>query len=237
MFKYYYGVKSIAENHPTLNLSKNSIIAGIVLAILFPWLLSVFMLYLPLKPPVKVYASRFIFWSDVLLLWVYALKVEKQRLLIRTEKNSGIEFILASVGILYLLALGAQIIASIPALFGYHENNAVMRQIAATVRGKPGLIIFISITAGVCEEVIFRGYVLTRLSLFFKNRYIPVVLSALLFSALHYKYNMPREYIFTFLIGMVFGLYYQNYGNIKPLIIAHFLIDVIGLTLSSHFLK
>jgi membrane protease YdiL (CAAX protease family) len=230
-------MESIAEKKPIENLSKARIITGIVIAFLFPLAASLLVAILPVGHWTKIYASRFVFWGEVLLLWFYAHKVEKQKLLIWPEKSRGLEFMVTSVVILYLLTIAAQIIATIPALLGYHENNAVMKQIAAIVRGRPGLIFFISLTAGFCEEVIFRGYVLTRLSLLFKNPIVAVLLSSLLFAALHYRYNMPREYIYPFLIGIIFSIHYQRFGNIKPLIVVHFIIDVIGLTIASHFLK
>jgi membrane protease YdiL (CAAX protease family) len=99
------------------------------------------------------------------------------------------------------------------------------------------LIFFICLTAGVTEELIFRGYVMTRLSLLFKNDYAAIIVSALGFSALHYGYKSLHELIFAFLIGIVFGIYYQKYRNIKVLIAAHFLIDLINMELLTHFYK
>lgn len=230
-------MQSTTGTTPIPSVPRATIMGGIVIAFIFPLVLSVLISILPLSYWTKVYSSRFIFWAEVLLLWFYARKVEKQKLLIWPQKTGGIEFIVLSVMVLYLLTIGAQMISAIPTFLGYHEDNRVMRLIAATVRGRPGLIVFISFTAGFCEEVIFRGYVLTRLSLLYKDSITPVVLSSLFFAALHYKYNMPREYIFPFLIGIIFSVYYQRYGNIKPLIVVHFIIDVIGLTLASHFLK
>lgn len=230
-------MESIEENSPEQNLSKAKIITGILIAFLFPLLATLLIGHLPLSNWTKVYSSRFIFWAEVLLLWLYARKVEKQRLLIWPEKNRGFEFLITSVVILYLLTIVAQIISSIPVLLGYHEDLRVMKQIAHIVKGHPALIFFISLTAGFCEEIIFRGYILTRLSLLFKNKAVPVMLSSLLFAGLHYKYNMPREYIFPFLIGVIFSIHYRRFGNIKPLIIVHFIIDMIGLMLASHVIK
>ncbi|MFD2871011.1 type II CAAX prenyl endopeptidase Rce1 family protein [Mucilaginibacter ximonensis] len=230
-------MESIEENSQEQNLSKAKIITGVVIAFLLPLLLSLGVAHLPVSYWTKIYASRIVFWAEVLLLWLYARKVEKQSLLILPEKKRGFEFVVTAVVILYLLTIAAQILSAIPVLMGYHEDTTVMRQIAHIVKGRPVLIFFISLTAGVCEEIIFRGYLLTRLSLLFKNQWAPVLLSSLLFAALHYKYNMPREYIFPFLIGVIFSIHYQRFGNIKPLIIVHFIIDVTGLMLASHFMK
>jgi len=230
-------MESIAENQQQAGLSKTKIYTGIAMAFLFPLVTSLLINTLPVSSWTKIYASRLVFWSEILLLWLYARKVEKQNLLIWDEKSSDLNFMVTSIMALYTLNIGAQIISAIPTLLGYHENRAIMKQIAAIVRGRPLFILFISVTAGFCEEIIFRGYLLTRLSLLFKNKAVPVILSSLLFAAMHYRYNMPREYLFTFLIGIIFSIYYQRFGNIKPLIITHVLIDVINLTLASHYLK
>lgn len=185
----------------------------------------------------KLFFSRFIFWAEVGFLWLYAVKVEKQNLLIWAEKQSGLKFILGAMVILYSLSLASQIVATIPSWLGWHESNAIMKQIVAVVRHRPFLILFISFTAGVTEEIIFRGYILTRLSQLFSNKYIPVIISSFLFSALHYKYHSPRELIFTFLIGVIFSIHYQKHGNIKPLIVVHILIDVFGLFIGARFFK
>ncbi|WP_214069962.1 type II CAAX endopeptidase family protein [Mucilaginibacter sp. dw_454] len=222
---------------PAPGIPKAKIITGIILAFLFPLILSALIAGSSLTYEHKVYYSRFIFWTEVGLLWLYARFVEKQNLLIWTEKESGFKFLLKSILILYAVGFLAQIVSAIPTLLGFKESNAVMKQIAATVKGHPILIVFISFTAGFCEEMIFRAYVFTRLSLLIKNKYIPIIISAGMFALLHYKYNSPREYIFSFLIGVIMAVHYQRYGNIKPLIIVHFLIDVVGLVLAAQYLK
>ncbi|MGZ3777286.1 MAG: CPBP family glutamic-type intramembrane protease [Mucilaginibacter sp.] len=40
--------------------------------------------------------------------------------------------------------------------------------------------------------------------------------------------------IFAFLIGIMFGVHYQKYRNIKVLIAAHFTIDIVNLFIATH---
>ncbi|MDB5141553.1 MAG: family intrarane metalloprotease, partial [Mucilaginibacter sp.] len=102
------------------------------------------------------------------------------------------------------------------------------------LKGHEAMLFFIALTAGVTEEFIFRGYVLTRLTQLFKNPAIAVIVSSLLFSALHYKYGSLHELIFAFLIGVIFSVYYLKYRNIKALMLTHFLIDFINMNLAQH---
>jgi hypothetical protein len=168
---------------------------------------------------------------------MYASKAEHRKLLIWDEKKTDAGFFVVSVIVLYLLTWICSIIGTIPRFLGYHEDNALMKKIVHILIGHQWVIVFTCLTAGVTEELIFRGYIMTRLSLLFKNNYMPVILSALGFSALHYGYKSLHELIFAFLIGIVFGIYYQKYRNIKVLIAAHFMIDFINMELLTHFYK
>ena len=208
---------------------------GILAAVLLPLVAA--MVVAPMKGPIleKVFYSRFIYWGTVLCLLFYARVVERQPLLIWAEKNNGIVFFLVSVFILYLLFIAAGIVSSIPAWFGLHEKNEVLKKIVRILKGHTALIFFISLTAGVTEELIFRGYLLTRLAQLFKGPYIPVIGSALVFAAMHYSYKSVHELIFVFLIGIIYGTYYNKYRNIKVLMLSHFLIDFINVMLLQHY--
>lgn len=213
-------------------------ITGITIAFLFSLLLALLISTMRISYTDKIFYSRFIYWADVLILVFYSYKVEHQPLLICKESNNDFGFFIVSVIILYLITIACGIISSIPRFLGWHEDNEMLKRIALVMKDRPLLLVFTALTAGVTEEIIFRGYILTRLSLLFKNRYIlPVIISSLLFSALHYGYKSLREYIFAFLIGVVFSVYYQKYRNIKVLIVVHFLTDIISMELATHFYK
>lgn len=182
----------------------------------------------------KLFYSRFIYWGIVVVLFFYSFKIERRPLLLWKEENNTIGFFLLSVFLLYLSSIGAAIISAVPVLLGDHENNAMIKKIIAIITGRQVTIFFIALTAGVTEELIFRGYLLTRLSQWFRNNVAAIIVSALLFAALHYKYGSLRELIFTFLIGTIFSIYYIKYRNIKAIIVTHFLIDYINMNIATH---
>jgi hypothetical protein len=210
------------------------LVSGILLAFILPLGLTMWIGHVSVSYYDKRFYSRFFYWGTVLVLLFYARKVEHQPLLIWKESKPAIGFFLLSVLVLYLLFIAASIVSAIPMLFGMRENNAVIKMIAQLLKGHFWVLVFIALTAGVTEEFIFRGYVLTRLSQLFKKPYVPVIVSSLLFSALHYKYNSLRELIFAFLIGVIFSVYYLKYRNIKALMLTHFLIDFISMMLAQH---
>jgi membrane protease YdiL (CAAX protease family) len=61
---------------------------------------------------------------------------------------------------------------------------------------------------------------------------MPVSISALMFSALHFRYHSIQELLFAFCIGIVFAIYYQWYQNIIALIVTHTIIDFIAVLLT-----
>jgi len=219
------------------NKQKAVIVTGIVIVILLPFALTLPIAYSNLAKPDKVLVSRFVFWAEVLLLMLYAAKVEHRKLLIWSENKVDIAFFLVSVIAMYFLSWACALVAAIPRLFGWHESDAVFRQIVQLFVNRQWLMLFTAFTAGVTEELIFRGYILTRLSLLIKNKYLPVIISAFLFGAIHFSYKSLREVIFAFLIGIMFGVHYQKYRNIKVLVAAHFAIDIINLLIATHFYK
>lgn len=206
-----------------------------VLSVLLPFGFSIGIRHLNIGYFDKNFYPEFAKWSTVIFLFFYAYKVERQPLLIWKGGDNSIGFTLLSVVVLYVSYVIVTIVSSIPAWFGYRESDDLMRQIMQLLNGHPVFIFFISITAGVTEELIFRGYLLTRLLMCFKEPHIPVIVSSAVFSAMHYKYHSLGEFIFTFLMGVLCSIYYIKYRNIHALIMVHFFTDFIVFTSSQHF--
>ena len=221
----------------TTKPSKAILIAGIIIATVLWAVLYTLLLRVHLSVLSGIIYSRLIFWAEVVVLWWFAWQYENQPLIIWKEKQSGIKFILLWTLLLFLVFAAAYFISGITKLLGYRPNYQVLRQISRFITGRYLLIAFITVTAAVTEELIFRAYILTRLSLLFKNQYIPVIISALLFSVMHYTWNNPREFVFTFLCGLIMAAHYKRYGNLKPLIIAHFLVDWVANTCLHYLIK
>jgi len=86
------------------------------------------------------------------------------------------------------------------------------------------LLLFVAgipVSAGFCEELIWRGYVITRLEARGRGRWMVILLSAVFFALIH----SPLHWPFTFLFGIVTGYYYVRERNLIPLMIAHAIVD------------
>lgn len=92
------------------------------------------------------------------------------------------------------------------------------------------LWIFLSFTAGFCEESIFRGYLMSRLRMYtgMKNWIVPVILSSLAFGSGH-AYQGVGGLILITIYGSMFALLYFRTGTLWPAVIAHFFQDFSAL--------
>jgi membrane protease YdiL (CAAX protease family) len=80
--------------------------------------------------------------------------------------------------------------------------------------------IALSITAGMCEETVFRGYLQRQFLAMTKSAPIAILLSAATFGAAH-AYQGFRMVILIGLFGAMFGLLAHWRGNVRPGMIAH----------------
>lgn len=206
-------------------------IIGVLIAVSFPFLLlwsgpqfSIFLSY--------GYVKKLIIWIWLLVIYLYAVKIEKQSLLLWPDEKQPVHFYLVSIiavlGLSFLAGTSQQLLSN----FGVKsQSSQVVHEMLAYMHAHPILLVLTCVTAGVVEELIFRGYLIPRLTILFKNSYLPVILSALLFGAAHIGYGTVVNMLVPFLLGLIFGAYYQKYRNIKVLIFCHFFIDFLSLGL------
>jgi uncharacterized protein len=76
------------------------------------------------------------------------------------------------------------------------------------------------VTAGICEETIFRGYLQRQFVAWFRNAPAGVLLSAILFGAGHI-YQGVRAAIVIMVFGLIFGILAEARRNIRPGILLH----------------
>lgn len=113
-----------------------------------------------------------------------------------------------------------------------------LAQVGLPVPGEIGMLIptepfgkfvwvIVSFTAGFCEEVAFRGYLMTRIRLLgrFQNWVIPTAISAVVFGICHAYQGIPGFILIT-AYGVMFSLLYIRTGSIWPGIIAHSMHDL-----------
>ncbi|HEV8074658.1 MAG TPA: CPBP family intramembrane glutamic endopeptidase [Candidatus Acidoferrum sp.] len=80
--------------------------------------------------------------------------------------------------------------------------------------------IALSVTAGICEETIFRGYLQRQFMALTKSAPVGILLSAAAFGAAH-AYQGFRMTILIALYGAMFGILAYWRGSVRPGMIAH----------------
>lgn len=91
---------------------------------------------------------------------------------------------------------------------------------------------FLALTAGICEETAFRGYLMTRIRLIggFQNWVLPTLISAVVFGTCHAYQGIPGLIVIS-VYGALFSLLFIYTRTIWPVIIAHFFQDFMALFL------
>jgi len=131
-----------------------------------------------------------------------------------------------------ITAVAAVILAAVrPALTG--TNAAQLRQV---VSAPFGLRVALVITAGICEEILFRGYALERLQLFTKNIWLAGLVGTILFTLAHApRYGFQPDLIGVFAVSAILSIVYIWRRNIAGCIALHWLIDGFGVLLVPAF--
>ncbi len=174
--------------------------------------------------------SRIEFWILLLLLFLYARFVEKNNfLLISEQKKKWWFYPVAIVSVILITTIALNIIVLIEHTSGIKGNPEIEEMLYAILCGNKGLLLFTCITAAVTEELLFRGYLLSRIKKIFNSNWIAVFVSALLFGLAHFAYGDINRMFFPFIIGLIFGAYYVKYRNIAVLIICHFIMDLYSI--------
>ena len=110
---------------------------------------------------------------------------------------------------------------------GYLPETDFLRLMPATAL-EGGLWALLSAGAALSEELIFRGFVITRLQRITGRFWIGAVLGSFAFSMGHLYQGFAGVFL-TFLYGMLFAGLFAARRSVFPCIVAHFLQDIIVL--------
>jgi hypothetical protein len=182
-----------------------------------------------------LFISRTLYWLLLLGMWLYASGVERQKFLIWPEINYSFW-----VFILSLFVIMAAIVSSLTSAFlliklflHNDESSRLIKELVVVFKASPLVLFYTALTAGVTEELLFRGYLLPRLNILFKSPFLAIAISTLIFAAAHIGYGTVINVIGPLIIGLALAFYYYRYRNIKVVITFHFLWDLTILYLQT----
>jgi membrane protease YdiL (CAAX protease family) len=154
-----------------------------------------------------------------------------------------IEDVLVDVAIAFVFWIGAMIALSLMARAVHLGDGSrlddVRRQLGFLVpRGTREVVLWIalSITAGVCEELIFRGYLQRQFTALAGNNLVGILASALVFGVAH-GYEGAKRMLLIGVFGVMFGLLAYFRRSLRPGMMAHAFHDALTGLLLRFFLR
>jgi uncharacterized protein len=131
--------------------------------------------------------------------------------------------------------------AAVITVLGFHlagfREAPVVEELIPVTQPERALFVGVSVTAGVCEEVVFRGFLIPALLLATGSLPLALLVSSAVFGVVHAYQQVPGALRAT-LLGALLAAPLLVHGSILPAIAAHALFDVIaGLWLSRFLLR
>lgn len=140
-------------------------------------------------------------------------------------------------------------LATVLALLGYRKGRTASREaflsqvrrvrfILPATPGETLAFLGFALTTGLCEELLFRGWLIPFLGAWTGSLLLSVLLAALLFGLGH-AYQGPKGILQTGLVGLAFGLAYLLVKGLVPLQVLHAAINfgngMVAARLLAHF--
>lgn len=143
------------------------------------------------------------------------------------------------IGLLYVVIVAYYI-------FGYHLSSKVREELTKKKKEEYDRSViahilpktaeekkrwnYVSITAGVTEEVIYRGFLIFALIYLFPalSIWIVIVLAAIIFGLAHTYQGFLTGVVRTSVVGVLFCVIYISLDSLLPLIVLHFMVDYIA---------
>jgi membrane protease YdiL (CAAX protease family) len=174
----------------------------------------------------------------VIVLWLEGQTLESIGLRPVRDPRGEID-VAGTLGLTVALLLGASLIIlamwALRRALNKKESDAVRHFIPRTARERIVLGLVVAPTAGIVEELLYRGFAISRLAPLIGGPWPAAVLTAGGFSLGH-VYQGPLGVLRAFLLGLLLAVPYVTTGSLLPSILAHFLIDLSTIFFGRAFL-
>ena len=142
----------------------------------------------------------------------------------------GMDFlgVLRNLGIAFLFLFSSNLILAVLAIL-LQARNQVVRSIVPHSRAEIALYLLLALSAGICEEIVCRGYLQNQFGALARNAGAGIAIQGIIFGAAHGYQGIK----FMFIIGVygcLFGLLAGWRKSLVPGMMAHALQDgIVGL--------
>ena len=158
------------------------------------------------------------------------------RELIGGRWNTFVDFLRdVGLGIAFVIVCGGGVMSGVAHLLKASTPSSVRNLLP---QGPKEIVVYLmlAMTAGFCEEVLFRGYLQRQFAALTGSAAAGVVLQAIAFGAGH-GYQGWKLMIAIAVFGITFGLMAEWRRSLRPGMIAHFLQDGVGGLLGRHLMR
>jgi membrane protease YdiL (CAAX protease family) len=94
----------------------------------------------------------------------------------------------------------------------------------------------LAITAGLCEEFLYRGFAMAALVQAGLSAWLVILASSILFGLAH-SYQGRGGIVMTFVVGLVLGVSRLTYNSLVPAILWHSAVDIVAGVAGSRYLR
>lgn len=105
--------------------------------------------------------------------------------------------------------------------------SEAMKALLPQSRLEVAVFLLLALTAGICEEIIFRGYLQRQFAAWTNSAVIGIWVQGVAFGLAH-AYQGPAQVILIAVYGCMFGVLARWRGSLRAGMVAHFLQDGIG---------
>jgi len=127
------------------------------------------------------------------------------------------------------------ILGKILQLFSHATPNAAIKNFLPHTDLEIAIWLLLALTAGICEEMIFRGYLQRQFIVWTGNAVVGIVLQGVVFGLAH-AYQGPTQILVIAVYGCMFGSLAYWRKSLRPGMFAHFIQDGVGGLVLSRFM-
>lgn len=216
-----------------------------VLGVVVPWRGHARMQHLLAKPQVSS-SERILLYLGTLGFQWFAAAVAAWRasahgwtrselgLTLGGERNLVVGGILGAVILGLMQTFNLRRISRLP-LTTRGRLQALAERILPQTSWEMALFALLALTAGCCEEFLYRGFAITALSRAGWPLWSTILASSGLFGLGH-MYQGRREAVGTAILGIAFGIARTVYGSIVPVVLWHAAVDLVAGTAGPKYL-
>jgi membrane protease YdiL (CAAX protease family) len=150
------------------------------------------------------------------------------------DMATGWRPILRDLGLAIAFLIVANIILGILGRLMHATPNQSVRNLLPHTGLEVAIYLLLALTAGICEEVIYRGYLQRQFSVWTRSVAAGIILQSVVFGVSHAYQGLGMVLTIT-VYGCLFGLLAYWRTSLRPGMIAHFIQDGVGGLLMARY--